>query len=155
MKTILSIMLCILISICAAAQKDKAPINEPDYNKPRLFDNLPEKITITADQLNILLNSPVGKSASLSSPDKREQSFEGEIVSEVSRDIEKSQSVVMRLTNFNGANLTVTRILQEDNTYKYIGRIISFKHGDLYELKTDESGNLALIKRNYYELINE
>ena len=36
-------LLCMLFCATVSAQ-DKVPLNEPDYNKPKLFNNLPDKI---------------------------------------------------------------------------------------------------------------
>jgi hypothetical protein len=61
---------------------------------------------------------------------------------------------VIRSGNFNGATLTLSSSAQPDGAVKFTGRIISFKHGDAYELQ-NQNDQYILIKRNYYELINE
>lgn len=157
MKNFRTTLLCAsitLFSFCAAAQQDNTPINEPDLNKPRLFDGLPDRIPVNAAELNNLLNAPVGRTASLKLSAASSLQFDGEVVSVSDKYDTKIQSVVLRSSNFNGARLTVSRIQHEDGSWSYTGRIISFKHGDLFELK-NESGNYILVKRNYYELVNE
>ncbi len=156
MKNLRSIMLmaCTLLSCCLHAQKDNTPINEPDMNKPRLFDGLPNRIPVNTDELNNLLNAPVGRLASLKLTAQSSLQFDGEVVSVSDKFENNIQSVVLRSSNFNGARLTISRIVNDDGSFSFTGRIISFKHGDLFELK-NESGSYVLIKRNYYELVNE
>ena len=63
-------------------------------------------------------------------------------------------SVVIRSTNYNGATLTISKTMNADETISYSGRIISFQSGDLFELQ-NKDGHLTLVKRNFYDLVNE
>ena len=157
MKNLRTAILCagtMLLGILTSAQENKIPINEPDYNKPRLFDGLPSRIPVTLTDLHALVDAPVGRSTSFNLAAESAISFDGEIVSVASQPDNRVQSVVLRSTNFNGARFTLSRITGNDGSYSFAGRIISFQHGDLYELK-NEAGNLVLVKKNYHELINE
>jgi hypothetical protein len=159
MKNLHATLCCIAIvffSFSASGQTDKVPINEPDYNKPRLFDNLPDRIPVSITDLNALISAPVGRTASLNlvTGTAKAVQFDGDVVSVASQPDEKIQSVVIRSSNFNGARMTISKILNDNGTVSFSGRIISFQHGDLFELK-NEAGNMVLVKRNYYELINE
>jgi len=157
MKTIRTAVFCAIIplfSLCAAAQNEKIPINEPDYNKPRLFENLPARIPVSIDDLNTIISAPVGRPASLKLSGESLIQFDGDVVSVASNAADRIQSVVLRSTNFNGARFTLSKIMQDDGSYSFVGRIISFQHGDLYELKK-EAGGMVLVKRNYHELVNE
>jgi hypothetical protein len=64
------------------------------------------------------------------------------------------QSVVVRSTNFPGAALSFSRITKEDGTFSYVGRIISFQHGDAYEISL-ENGQYFFVKKGFYDLVNE
>jgi hypothetical protein len=55
---------------------------------------------------------------------------------------------------FSGAAFTLSRLINENNTLSYRGRIMSFKHGDAYELAMEE-GAYYLIKKNAYDLYDE
>lgn len=154
----------ILFCFSAAAQdqKTKLPLNEPDYNKPRLFNDLPEKITVDIAELDNVLsgNEVAGRSVDIKFADKKLAAFSGTVVSRSNKEQNKSannntvNSIVIRSTNFNGATLTLSSSTQTDGTVKYTGRIISFKHGDLYELEKI-NGQYTLVKKNFYELVNE
>jgi hypothetical protein len=148
-------LLCMLTCAIASAQ-DKVPLNEPDYNKPKLFNNLPDQIPVDITELKNFIsgNAETGKPAQLKSSDDKIPGFDGKVVSSASKYQNTMHSVVIRLNNFNGATLTLSSSIQADGTVLYTGRIISFQHGDLYELQKKDD-KYFLIKRNYYELINE
>ncbi len=157
MKNIRTILLYAGIMLCSFTsfgQEQKVPVNEPDQNKPKLFSNLPDKISVSTEKINALVTSPVGRTSSFRLDESSDFQFEGEVVSVTSKYNNSIQSVVIRSGNFNGARLTISKITNTDGSISYSGRIISFKHGDLYELQNQE-GQLVLVKKNYYELVNE
>ena len=157
MKNIRTILLYAGIMLCSFTsfgQEQKVPVNEPDQNKPKLFSNLPDKISVSTEKIIALVTSPVGRTSSFRLDESSDFQFEGEVVSVTSKYNNSIQSVVIRSGNFNGARLTISKITNTDGSISYSGRIISFKHGDLYELQNQE-GQLVLVKKNYYELVNE
>ena len=157
MKNLRTPALCLcamLFSLCSFAQNEKDPVNKPDYKKPKLFSNLPDKIPVSIDKINALLSTPVGNAMSLKVAEGSALEFNGEIVSRASKYENSIQSVVIRSTNFNGASFTISKITKADGTVSYSGRIISFQHGDLYELQ-NQNGQFVLVKRNFYDLVNE
>jgi hypothetical protein len=158
MKNLRIPVLCACITLCSlfsAAQDQKFIVNEPNYNKPRLFDNLPEVIPVSIENLNGLVNTKTGTliSTTLSS-DAKTAPFEGNVVSSVSKYENKVQTVVIKSTNYNGATLYISKVITDDGTIKYNGRLMSFQHGDLYVLQQKDAG-FALVKKNYYDVINE
>jgi hypothetical protein len=136
----------------ASAQKN-IPINEPDQNKPKLFTNLPDRIPVDISNLENLMKVETGKEVSLKSRDNNLQGFSGKVASIVNK-YNNINSVVIRCSNFNGAILTLSSSTKSDGTVKFTGRIISFGHGDLYELQ-NENNQYILVKKNFYDLINE
>ncbi|MEI9945926.1 MAG: hypothetical protein WDN26_17105 [Chitinophagaceae bacterium] len=150
--------LCLLFMFCSAviAAQNKLPVNEPNYSKPKLFTNLPDQVPVDITELKTLItgNATAGKEVQLRSSDSRITSFKGKIVSAASKYNYKMQSVVIRSTEFNGATLTLSSSVQPDGTITYTGRIISFQHGDLYVLEK-QNDNYILVKKNYYDLVNE
>jgi hypothetical protein len=142
-------------SLCSAAQAQKVPVTEPDYNKPKLFSNLPETIPVSIDNLNNLVNAKPGININTTlSTDSRTAPFQGNVVSAVSKYDNKVQTVVIKSTNYNGATLTISKIKKDDGSISYIGRLISFQHGDLYVLQ-QKDGGFMLVKKNFYDVVNE
>ena len=138
----------------AAAQHQTLPINQPDYNKPRLFSAMPQQMTANVNNLVALFSSPVGANVSLNLASDATFRFEGQVVSTASKYDNAIQSVVIRSTNFNGANLTLSRITSADGIISYKGRIISLQNGDLYEIQS-KGNQLLLVKKQTLELVNE
>ncbi len=157
MKNLRTAALCVsamLYSLCLTAQNEKPPITEPDYNKPKLFNNLPEKIPVTVDEINNLLNTAIGETISLKLSITSSIQFDGKVIYAASKYGNSIRSVVIRSSNYNGASFTISKIISAGKVVSYAGRIMSFAHGDLYELQKLD-GQLVLVKRNYYELVNE
>jgi hypothetical protein len=159
MKNPRTYVLCACITLCSlfsAAQGQKFVLNEPDYNKPHLFDNLPEMIPVSVDNLNSLVNSKPGASINTTfSNDVNSVSFEGKVVSAVSKYEDKVQTVMIKSTNYNGASLYISKVITDDGTIKYNGRLMgSFQNGDQYVLQ-QKDGGFALVKKNFYDVINE
>ena len=157
MKSLRTSVLCAAITLCSIssfAQEQHPTLNEPNLNKPRLFSNLPDKIKLNITDFNALLGTALGSPTRLNLSTDNNLRFEGEVISSVSKYDNKLQTVVIRSSNFNGANLTLSRIVGSDGQVKYRGRIISFAHGDLFELENID-GQYQLVKKNFYDLVNE
>ena len=154
MKYLLIPGMCLIVLLTgfSATAQQPVPVNEPDLNKPRLFTNLPDKIPVDISTLQNLVNTGTGKTVSLRLTANSANSFNGEVVSRA--DDHGIQSVVIRSGNFNGATLTLSSSAQSNGAVKFTGRIISFQHGDAYELQKQDE-HYFLIKKNYYDLINE
>jgi hypothetical protein len=150
------LFVCIAFSgMYSFAQTTQALRNsDPNSNKPKLFQSLPENISVSVDNLNNLVNTPVGNSVSVNLSDNSQFQFEGQVVSSSTKEDNNIQTVVIRSTNYNGARLTLSKITNADGTITYSGRILSFQHGDLLELK-NQNGHFTLAKRKFNDLVNE
>jgi hypothetical protein len=155
MKNLVKCILCLFvffIGLKLNAQKPPVPVREPDMNRPSLFQNLPEKISCRVNDLSALLQSEVGNTISFSFTNNI--TFQGVVSSVVTKFENTLQSVVVRSTNFPGAAFSFSRITKDDGTISYVGRIISFQHGDAYEI-TNENGQYYFVKKGFYDLVNE
>lgn len=157
MKNLRTAALCVclpLFSLCASAQTGDVHLNEPNLNKPKLFQSLPDVIPVKMNNITSLFGAEVGRPVSLSISDATNFQFEGSIVSSVSKYDNAVQSIVIRSTNYPGAGFTISKITDASGSISYTGRIISMQHGDLYELKNDNN-QFVLVKRKFYDLVNE
>jgi hypothetical protein len=154
MRNLLQQGLCLLLILACATSygQNTIPVNEQDQNKPRLFTTLPDKVPVDINTLQTLINAEAGKTVSLRLGSNELSSFTGQVVSKA--DDNTIHSVVIRSANFNGATLTLSSSAQPNGTVKFTGRIISLKHGDAYELQ-NQNNQYLLIKKNFYDLINE
>jgi hypothetical protein len=152
MKNLVKGVICLsMFFICLHSDAQKEFVREPDMNRPTLFQNLPNKISCRINDLSALLQLEIGKPVSFLLVDNL--SFQG-VVSSVAKFDNKLNSVVVRSTNFPGAALSFSRITKEDGTFSYVGRIISFQHGDAYEVGL-ENGQYYFVKKGFYDLVNE
>jgi len=155
MKTLQTVALFALLglsSLFASAQEERIPINEPDYNKPRLFSDLPEKMNVTISDMESLFDLPLGTPvmAKLS----KSFPFKGTIVSKSGTTGSSLQSVVIRSTTRQGAVFTLSKIASPDGNFIYRGRIVSRESIDAYEI-VKENDQYVLEKKNYYEMVRE
>jgi hypothetical protein len=154
MKILKASAICVLFSICyfSSSAQDELPLNEPDYNKPHLFSDMPQKMKLRISNLEDLLDLPVGASVKTLITDNF--NFHGIVVSTSDAANTTVKSVVIRSTNRKGATLTFTKTIKPDGTVKYLGRIMSLKNGDAFEI-VKENDQYILQKKILYDLINE
>lgn len=137
--------LCVLY----ASAQQKVPLTEPNYNKPRIFDDLPQKMKLRVSDLKELLSLPEGASVKTFLADNF--LFKGIVVSTAGS--ETVRSVVIRSTDRKGATLTFTETIK-DGGYKYLGRVISLDNGDAFDI-VQEDNQYVLQKKNLYDIISE
>src|SRR5215211_7182757 len=145
--------ICVPLFLCclfSRAQNQKTPFNEPDYNKPKLFADLPAKMNLKVSETETLFKFSVGATVSIELTDHF--LFKGTIVSRA--DEASVKTVVIRSTNRPGASFTFTRTTNADKSFTYLGRIISRNNGDAFEI-AQENGQYVLQKKNLYDLISE
>jgi hypothetical protein len=157
MKNLQLLGICLVMSLACvtASAQHTVPLNEPNTHKPKLFGNLPDRIPVQIDDLRALLGTEQGKDTNLKlgNTNNSLDRFEGRVISAADK-YNNIRSVVIRSSNFNGATLSLSSSIQSDGTVKFTGRIISFQHGDLYELQ-NQNDQYVLVKKNFYDLINE
>ena len=154
MKTLKAITVCVLFSLSYfySGAQENLRINQPDYNKPKLFEDLPQKMNVTIPDMESLLTLSVGAPVTA----KLSKSFyiKGTIVSKSGDSASAVRSVVIKSTNRQGAVLTFTRIKDTDGSFVYRGRIMSRDNSDAYEI-VKENDQYVLEKKSYYEMVRE
>lgn len=154
MKILKTSAFCVLFCVCSfiASAQAGIPLNEPNNNKPHLFPDMPQKMKLRISNLEDLLDLPVGASVKTFIAD--EFNFHGTVVSKSDNADTTVKSVVINSTNKKGATLTFTKTIQPDGTVEYLGRIMSFKNGDAFQI-VKENGQYVLQKKILNELMNE
>jgi hypothetical protein len=155
MKTLKTITVCALLTLSyfySGAQENLPVNNNPDYNKPKLFDDLPQKMSLTISDMESLFDLPVG--TPVMAKLTKSFPFKGTIVSKSGSTETSIRSVVIKSSTRQDAVLTFTKIKNTDGTYTYRGRIISNKSIDAYEI-VKENDQYILQKKNYYEMVRE
>ncbi len=150
LKAIAGCVLFFIFCIQAAAQTSPVPVNEPDYNKPKIFNDLPNTMTIRLMDAEKLFGLRAGSSSSVQFTD--ELFLKGTVIS--NGESNGMRTIIMKVTNRNNAVFTFTRITQQDGTTSYAGRIMSRENGDALLIKKEDNA-FTLNKINLYDLISE
>ena len=153
MKCLKTIPVFILLScfyLQSSAQQTTVAINEPDYNKPKLFADLPDKMPLDVSSIENFFSLRTGSSTRVLP--SINTLFVGNIVS--ASDVQNAKTTIISLTNRPGATFTFTKITNSDGTIAYRGRIISRNNSDAFEV-VKEKDQYFLIKKNLYDLMNE
>ena len=129
-----------------------AAVNEPNYNRPKLFDDLPQKIILTISDMEPLFDLPVG--TPVMAKLAKSFQFKGTIVSKSGNNGSSVRSLVIRSSTRQEAILTFTKVINDDKSFVYQGRIISMSSIDAYEI-VKENDQYILQKKNFYEMVRE
>lgn len=157
MKNLWTLAICAcmsLYSLCASAQQNAIPINQPDVNKPKQFDGLPERIAIDIQMINSLFDLTAGRNVSLNLSDAALFRFEGNVLSSVSKYNNTLKTVMIRSSNYPGARLYISKANDERGSAIYSGHILSPQHGDMYEIKNIDN-QYFLIKKKINSVLAE
>jgi hypothetical protein len=134
------------------AQAQKIPINEPNYNQPKLFADLPQRMKLNLPELESLFNLPIGNPINIPFADNFR--FRGTVVSKSNPNDSLVHSIIIRSSDNLGAVFTFTKTIDTIGKTKYIGRIVSRNSSDAYEIAFD-NGQYILQKKNYTDLVSE
>jgi hypothetical protein len=109
----------------------------------RLFSNVPDSIQLAEKEISQLFTLPVGTAISIKVSDQFQ--LKGIIKSSIQK-YENLKSLIIESTNYKGAILSLSRRTEDDNYIVYLGRILSSKHDDGFELRINEAGQYYLKK---------
>ena len=112
-------------------------------NKPRQFSNYPDVINCTVTELDKVFSSSPGQPINLSFSDNF--SFDGTITASTVK-YSNLTSANIKSPFFNNSLFNISKRVNDDNSFTYVGRIINRDYFDGYELKKNIDGNYQLIK---------
>ncbi|RYY52470.1 MAG: hypothetical protein EOO09_21345 [Chitinophagaceae bacterium] len=151
-----ALTLALILATGVSNAQQSSLLHEQDNNKPRLFTQLPSRIPVETAELEKLIsnNQETGKDAALDLTGKGSATFAGKVVSTASKYDNSIRSIVIRSSSFNGATFSLSALADENGNIRYTGRIISFKHGDVYELESQDN-QYVLVKKDFNRLVQE
>jgi len=135
----------------SSAQDSNVKLNEPNYNKAKLFSDLPDKLNLELTNLETLLDLSVG--TQVSAIVATGFPLKGIVVSRSKADA-FVKTVVIKSHSRQGATFTFSRITKNDGSFFYTGRIMSKDSGDALEI-VKEGTVYVMRKKGLYDLINE
>jgi hypothetical protein len=134
------------------ADAQPLPINEPDYNKPLVFSHLPKVMDLNIADLEALFSIPVGGTVNRNiSP---LLPFKGTVVSKSDPASLLVQSVVVRSAFPKSLVFTFSKVVGDDGSVNYLGRIMSLDNSDAYEIQF-ENRKYVFKKKHLYDIISE
>lgn len=140
----------LFLSLQVTAQKGAPPLNTPDYNKPKIFADLPETMVLdllVADRLfQLSPNAPVNVMLT------NNFNLKGNVVSSGLSD--GVHTLMIRVTNRNNALLSISKFPKQGGGMQYTGRMFSREHGDALIIMQDAS-LYTFRKIGLYDLISE
>jgi hypothetical protein len=119
------------------------PLNQHPTEKPALFNHLPEKFICPIAVLQNIFST--NSNTRLSAKLGNQLTIEGFVLEKMSV-TPQQLSINIRCTNLQNALFNISRITQQDGTFKFIGRIVSPAHGDVL-LLCEEKGQYSFIKQ--------
>jgi hypothetical protein len=139
----------IISAIIVSSYESKAQVTT---TKSNLFDAYDNTISCPKSELDKIFTTPEGSVLKLSFGNNFQ--FTGTVSSSTHR-YTNLQSVTIKSNKSDGLVLGISKRINDDRTYTYIGRIINQKYGDAYELKLDNAGNYYLNKIKTDDLIQD
>lgn len=152
MKSISMLALLLAIYSSSFAQPPAALMREPNLNKKQVFTDQPQRSKIKVQDLESLLDLPVG--ASVNTYVSGNLRITGKVVSKSDPVDRQFQSVVVRLSNRERATFTFSKRVHADGKADYTGRVFSLATGDAMEIKKENAG-YVLLKKGSHELVTE
>jgi hypothetical protein len=118
----------------------------------RLFDGVPENLQFENKLIESLFSADAGTSIDI----KFSQNFHiSGIVKSNQKIYDNLQTIVIEASNYSKAKLFISKIIDEEKTIKYAGRIISRASQDGFEIKGSIAGNCSLKKISLQDIIVE
>jgi hypothetical protein len=149
-RKILGVLGTCLVFISATAQSQMKSTAEGLFgSRPNAFDSFPSRSFCKTESLESLFHSSNHAFLPLSSG----QHLEGEIVARVSQNPYVS-SLNIRLDPSAEWVCTFSRIVLEDGSIRYAGRVVSLKSADALML-SEEAGKYYLIKKDHRLVLAE
>ncbi|MEP6616646.1 MAG: hypothetical protein ABJA57_08715 [Ginsengibacter sp.] len=139
----------IISAIFVSSYDSKAQVTTA---KPNLFDAYNSTINCPKSELDKIFTTAEGNVLKLSLGNNFQ--FTGVVSSSIHR-YTNLQSVTIKSNKSDGLVLGISKRINDDKSYTYIGRIINQKYGDAFELKSDNAGNYFLNKIKTDDLIED
>jgi len=154
MKKLKFIAIGVLFALCyLSSSAQDVPLNEGNYNKPQLFSDLPDRMNLDIPSLQTLFTLQRG--ASVKQQLSEDFILKGVVVSRSEASSNSPvTSVVIRCTSRPGAVFTFTRVVGQDESITYRGRILSRNNSDALDI-VKVNNQYYLQKKNYNDIISE
>ena len=155
MKRLKSIAIGVLFALCyfSPSAQENIPLNEGNYNKPQLFSDLPDRMSLDISTLQGLFT--LSRGSSVKQQLSEDFILKGVVVSKSEATANAPvTTVIIRCTSRPGAVFTFTRVVGQDESITYRGRILSRNNSDALDI-VKVNNQYYLQKKNYNDIISE
>ncbi len=147
MKNRLTILCTILFSILTVSGiSQSTPIQKSPH-----FDNSPKVISCSTSDLNQFFLAAKGQP--IQSTLSKQFNINGATVSNNFKQSNNFQSVAIKLADYDGAILSISKRLDENNNTVFVGHIIHQFASDGYELRKTNDGSYQFVKVNMEDIL--
>lgn len=150
-RSVLFALLMVFIHHTVYAQQDF--LKEPDRNRPALFSNVPETVSIPVSLLDHVSSLVTGSPVDILLGETFH--YKGTVVSSTVQNEGKLLTVIVTSPTLPGSFLTLSRVVHDDKTISYVARILSFQHADCMVLKKNTDHSYSFIKKKFYDIVGE
>ena len=154
MKKPKSIAIGVLFALCYLnlSAQETIPLNEQNYNKPQLFSDLPDRMSLDLSALQHLFS--LSRGASIKQQLSENFVLKGIVVSKTEATPNSPvTTVVIRCTSRPGAVFTFTKVVIDESVI-YRGRILSRNNSDALDI-VKINNQYFLQKKNYNDIMSE
>ena len=136
MKKLSTPLLMLLLCLTTA-------VSNAQTTKPNLFAAYPQRIDVSETIFQNAFTSSKGQAVAIALGSTLV--FKGTVVANEFK-YANLQSITIKSPEFDDAFLSISKIINDDKTVTYTGRILNSKAADGYEIKRDAAGNYKLLK---------
>lgn len=144
-------ILAVLLLLVQTMSAQEFPAARLATDKPQLFQHFPQKLSCNANSFLPLFDASVNDEIIIEPAPGRV--LKGQVIEKVQRN-EVVLSLNIRLSNFPGALLNLSRITLPFSIQQVRGRILHPQSGDVL-LLTQEKGNYFLVKQSQTHFLAE
>lgn len=120
--------------------------------KPKQFDNFPETINCSEQELSKVFTTAPGQLISLSFSDNF--TFSGSVKNNIAK-YANLQTAVVVSPAYSNTIFSISKITNVSGSISYIGRMVNKNYFDGFELKKNTSGNYQLVKMETDRVIQD
>ena len=111
--------------------------------KTKIFANYPDRISCKESDFSSLFSATPGQNVNLIFASGLQ--FKGTVFSNIVK-YSNLQAVIVKSTAGDDEIFSVSKIINDDKSISYAGRILNQKYFDAYELRKDDTGNYQFTK---------
>jgi hypothetical protein len=144
MKTITQTMLLLLLSFTA--------LNSFAQSEKSIFPSFPQAIEISQENLKNALSVTEGMQISI--PFNSNFTFSGTVISNEMK-YANLQSMMIRSSINNKIVFQLSKIINKNNSIKYVGRIIDPSTNEVFEIKNEKQDSYTLQKNDLKKILQD